>query len=237
MDITQILIDFAKIVLGGIIGGGIVAWIEYQRFRRQQAEWALSDKKLEMRIIEAMYVEYRWLAEGVRDKDEQLRIYKSQLDSKLREWDYLVKVSIINTTSTELLVLSAELEISQFDIRRAKIDEQHKRPPQLPFIHTYHLMTKSRLYSVDFPVAVPPKSSTGFAFLGGWFFDAPNLVETPPSTATFTIKLDDKSEHKLTISFEKTDSLEVDYLSNGEMLWAPHAEKFADQYKDMVLPF
>lgn len=230
MDIQATLIDFLKIILGGIIGGGIVAWIEWQRLRRQRTEWALVDKKVEIRVIESQFVVYRWSVEGTKDKDEQLRLYKSKLDGKLREWDYLVKVSVVNTTPTELLALSADLQIPQFDIERIELDKQYRRPPQLPFRYTYDLLGKNRLAKEDFPIAIPPKSAMGFVFFGGWFFDAPNLVDDPPITATFTVRLDDKTEHKTTIIFEETDGLDLRYTPTGNLEWSPHLEKYPHLY-------
>jgi hypothetical protein len=208
-----------------------VGYVEWRRLRRQQREWDLTDKQVELRLIDAEFTEQRYSVQNASSKEEELRLYKAKLDGKLRNWQYLVKVSVVNTTSAELLALSADLQIPQFDIERIELNKDDSRPQRLPLRHTYDLLKKRRIAKVDFPVAIPPKGAIGFVFLGEWYFDAPNLVETPPASATFSLQLDDKSDHKLSLSFKETESLEIRYTPTGELTWGPHAIKFPHLYE------
>ena len=240
MDIQSILIDLLKIALGGVVGGGIVAWIEWQRLRRERTEWAEADKKIELRVLEAASQELRWSVEQAREKDEELRLYKSKLDRKLREWIYFAKVTIANTTPNELLILAANLEIPQFEVEKVQLENQYIRPQQVPIQTVHDLFGKQRLLDIDFPIRIPARSSVGFVYLGDWHFDAPNLVQKPPTTATFSLVLGDKSEHKITVPFQEGGSPEIGYAPNGELVWGPHYEKFPQLFRtpqDDEIPF
>lgn len=225
MDTQSVLLELGKIILGGLIGGGVVAWIEWQRLRRQRAEWAELDKKVELRVLEGASTEYRWSTEYAANKDEELRLYKSKLDGKLREWVYFAKVTVADTTGNELLVLTANLEIPQVEVEKIQLDKQYIRPQRVPVQIVHDLFGKQRLLTADFPIRIPPHSSTGFVYLGEWHFDAPNLVQKPPTAATFSLVLGDKSEHKITVPFQEGGSPEIVYAPNGEWAWGPHVEK------------
>jgi hypothetical protein len=108
MDWGTFVLDLLKIAAGGLLGGGPVAYVEWRRLRRQQREWDLTDKQVELRLIDAEFTEQRYSVQNASSKEEELRLYKAKLDGKLRNWQYLVKVSVVNTTSAELLALSAD---------------------------------------------------------------------------------------------------------------------------------
>jgi hypothetical protein len=232
MDWNNLLLDMFKIALGGLIGGGIVAWIEWKRYGRQKSEWKLSDKKIDIRVVDAYSTHKRWSVSTAINKDEELRIYKSKLDGKLEEWKYLVIVSVVNTSPNDILVLSAELELPQINIQKIQLSEEYKRPQELPFNNVYNYLSKEKLNDIDFPLKIEEKSTNGLVFFGGWYFDAPNLVDMPPSTATVTFILDDKSEHRKVIKFEEKEyrSFEDAYTISRELHWMPHVRKFGENY-------
>jgi hypothetical protein len=239
-DWGDALLEILKLVLAGGVGGSIVALIEWQRFRRQRSEWARADAKVELRVIEASYNESRFSTRTVKDKDEELRIYKAELDGKLREWSYLVQVSVVNTTETEILALAADLEIPEFNIiegfaPKGKDDPlvRHVSPPTA---YKYNLMSKELLSLVDFPVAIPLKSATGFIFYGHHNFDFPSIVQDPPQVARFNLKLGDRSEHGLPVVFQKSDRLNIWYSWDGIRGWAPHMKKFEHIYQKPKQP-
>ena len=89
MDVvTQILM----VLIGGLLSGGIlIAWIEFQRHRREKLEWELKDKKIVLRVISVTSKEDRWKTDTEKMEKERLRLFETGLDGKIKILEFFGK--------------------------------------------------------------------------------------------------------------------------------------------------
>lgn len=239
MDIAN---QILPILLGGILSGGVViAWIEYQRHRHEKIDWELKEKKIELRVIESDSIEKRWKAESCRDEAEKLRIYESDINGKIKEWEFLIKIVISNLTNSDVLALSMVLEIPQLNIEKKTLkDKAIKEKCHEYKLLKYDLMKKNIINDWDLPIVIPANTSTGIVLFGRWTFDYPFLVMSKPTTSTFKVVLDDKTTRSIRIDFNEKDDYYLNDIRSGPdgyEAWSPYLEKIGFLTQEDELPF
>ena len=233
INIWQVLLSF----FGSIIGGGmIVAWIEFQRLRREKEEWKLKDKKIDIKILSVEANENRWNPTIYKDEKKKLSIYEKGLNDKVSDWMFIIKIAYSNLTDRDILVTMAELEIPMPNYEVAKI-EGTKQERFYPIkITKYDLMKKTLINEYSFPLVIPQKSTAGIVFLGNWNFNYPYLVNSVPSSSSLIIKLDDGINRQINIDFSKAgDIMELAYSSSGNPHWEPALNKSKEEIEKAEL--
>lgn len=226
----NIILQIVLGLLGGILSGGVISWIEFRRFQREKAGWNKADQKIELIRLLSESNFTRW--NPLRESDqEKIRIFESGLKGKIHIWNFCVKYEIANLTNQDILAHDISLDISQ-----VKMTKPEKESPdyfngyKMQTVRRYHLLSKELIEEVDFPIIIPAKSKIGVVFVGHHEYDYPNLVTKLPEDSLIKITYDGNETIESTFQFNDIDDFwdikDIRFNeSMTELHWVPFMEK------------
>jgi len=199
----RLLMELAVSFLGGLLGGGAIsAYLDWRRFRREQAEIRKEEQRIAIDSVRSAISLTHWrLSDEMSDK-EQLYILKHSLQDSVREYVILAEFAILNLTDDEVIVTKVEAEepgLPPFDYY-APTDEIHeiRGVDSDEGCHIHVKGADFEMYDIDAfydwkaeqvtqAITLPPKGTFGMAYIAVHRFCAIRKLVTPPKSVRVTV--------------------------------------------------
>lgn len=101
--LIDLLVNFVSIVLGG---GLVFLIIEWRRHRRERKKWEEEDNQVAIDIPRCEMRIWKWQINDFTPEDEQLTIYKNNLQNTNKQLLIVSNFVIRNTTPAEIVITS-----------------------------------------------------------------------------------------------------------------------------------
>jgi hypothetical protein len=220
-------------LIGGLLGGGAIsAYLDWKRFRREQAEIAREEQRFAIEPISALIQVDRWEPTKRMNDGLKLYMYENGLMDSVREYRIVAEFVVRNLTDQELII--TRVEVVEFNVPPlndawggiGEDDEQYAacstsqgtifvnlKSAQHVVYDTcsyYDWKTKEEQSMGFRNVALAPKGTIQVAYVAARRFFALRRLDTPPKT--ISVVVDSAGGHRV---------VEILNLTNGPVLRTP----------------
>jgi hypothetical protein len=211
----QLLLDLAISLLGGLIGGGIIStYLDWRRFRREEAEIKKEERRIEIDPIKSVISIKMWQVTDSMSDKLQLYIFKNNLQGSVQEYAIVAEFVLTNVTDSEVIVTRIEVEEPGLPpLDWFVTDEAHKIGMADPERYTGDYITpedtgflmydmqafydwESKEETKVENVTLAPKATLKLAYVAVRRFCAIRRLSTPPKNVSVTVHSTGK--HKVT---------------------------------------
>ncbi len=208
--LTQIVVA----LVSGAIGGGLIStYLDWRRFRREEAEIEKEEQRIAIDTIRSVISVNRWKITDKMDDKLKLYIYQNNLNDSVQEYAIVAEFVIRNLTDDEVII--TRLEVEEPGMRPFEFvdwdNEQYLcaySPDGTPFIRLmdtdlyfydmqgwYDWKTKEEKTETEY-ITLQPKGTARFARVVVRRFFAPRKLDSLPQIVIVTAH--STEEHKVT---------------------------------------
>jgi len=179
----DLVVNLVSIILGG---GAIVTYIEWRRYQREQRALKREEEGVAIEVVSAAIEVARWKVVEKMSPEEQLRIYKNQLQDMVKEYTIALEFVVRNTTNTQQLITGIETEEPGIPEREGIIT----RAEQFDEYVVFDLQTPKILgYDMESTSTLDPYATLGRCVYISRKFDEKRRLEKAPSTIIVEVKM------------------------------------------------
>lgn len=205
--LLDLLINLISILVSG---GLLLAFIEWQRHRREQRQWKREEAKLEIDVPRAEIAYSVWaIKDGLSDK-QKLMLYENQLIGKVNTYQILVDYVIRNTTGGELVIISYGVE--------------ENAPPGDKTLRLYDLQTLD-LIDQSLSTVLQPLGTIARTALINRALSYRQKIDSPPTQVRIYAETSEGVRVQKEVELKKVPSLPTGYTPEGEMHLRAYVDK------------